>query len=45
MQKVAGRLGGIGGGHEMAAGATIPKGKEKEFLLLLEREIINQLTL
>ncbi len=45
MQKVASRLGGTGGGHETAAGATIPKGKEEEFLSLLDQEIKSQLTL
>ncbi|KAA0002292.1 MAG: DHH family phosphoesterase [Thermoplasmata archaeon] len=45
MQRVANRLGGTGGGHEVAAGATIPKGKEEEFLYMLEKEIRNQLIL
>jgi len=45
MQKAASRLGGTGGGHETAAGATIPKGKEEDFLYMLEQEIKNQLTL
>lgn len=45
MQRVASRLGGTGGGHEVAAGATIPKGKEEEFLYMLDKEIRNQLTL
>jgi len=34
---------GIGGGHNIAAGATIPKGKEEEFLQVVEREIKLQL--
>ena len=34
---------GIGGGHNIAAGATIPKGKEEEFLQAVEREIKLQL--
>jgi RecJ-like exonuclease len=34
---------GVGGGHNIAAGATIPKGKEEEFLQLVEREIQLQL--
>ncbi|RLF62149.1 MAG: hypothetical protein DRN31_04465, partial [Thermoplasmata archaeon] len=38
------RLGGTGGGHEMAAGATIPRGTEDEFLKMLDKEIRNQLT-
>jgi RecJ-like exonuclease len=36
-------LNGVGGGHNIAAGATIPKGKEEEFLLIVEREIQRQL--
>jgi RecJ-like exonuclease len=36
-------LQGIGGGHNIAAGATIPKGKEEEFLQVVEREIKLQL--
>ena len=38
-------LNGVGGGHNIAAGATIPKGKEEEFLDLLEKEIKDQLGL
>jgi single-stranded-DNA-specific exonuclease len=34
---------GVGGGHNIAAGATIPKGKEEEFLQVVEREIQLQL--
>jgi len=34
---------GVGGGHKIAAGATIPMGKEEEFLDLLEEEIGDQL--
>jgi single-stranded-DNA-specific exonuclease len=34
---------GVGGGHNIAAGATIPKGKEEEFLQFVEREIKLQL--
>ena len=45
MKKAAATLGGIGGGHSIAAGATIPKGKEDEFLALLEQEIKTQLNL
>ena len=37
-------LNGIGGGHNIAAGATIPKGKEEEFLQLLEKRIKTQLS-
>ncbi|MCJ7570831.1 MAG: DHH family phosphoesterase [Candidatus Thermoplasmatota archaeon] len=45
MKKAASSLNGMGGGHNIAAGATIPKGKEEEFLDLLEEEIKNQLRL
>jgi RecJ-like exonuclease len=44
MHKAANELNGIGGGHKIAAGATIPKGKEEEFLNLLEKEIKTQLS-
>ena len=44
MKKAAGTLDGIGGGHNIAAGATILKGKEEEFLELLEEEIKTQLS-
>ena len=44
MKKAAAAFNGVGGGHNIAAGATIPKGKEDEFLDLLEEEIKNQLT-
>ncbi len=36
-------VGGVGGGHNIAAGATIPKGKEEEFLMILDRLIEKQL--
>ena len=36
---------GIGGGHNIAAGATIPKGKEEEFLKIVEEMIRHQLAL
>jgi single-stranded-DNA-specific exonuclease len=35
---------GIGGGHNIAAGATIPKGKEQAFLNAFEKEVKNQLS-
>ena len=44
MNKAAMELKGIGGGHKIAAGATIPKGKEEEFLDILEKEIKTQLS-
>jgi RecJ-like exonuclease len=45
LKKAAEELGGVGGGHNIAAGATIPQGKEEEFLDLLENEFKNQLAL
>ena len=44
MRKAAEVVNGVGGGHDIAAGATIPKGKEEEFLDLLEKEISIQLS-
>jgi RecJ-like exonuclease len=43
LTRAAKELNGVGGGHNIAAGATIPKGKEEEFLHILEREIKLQL--
>jgi RecJ-like exonuclease len=45
LKKAAQTLDGIGGGHKIAAGATIPKGKEEKFLAILEEEIKNQIFL
>ena len=45
LKKSASAFNGVGGGHSIAAGATIPKGKEEEFLDLLEAEIKNQLSI
>lgn len=38
------RVGGSGGGHSVAAGATIPEGKEEEFLNILDEIIGKQLS-
>jgi RecJ-like exonuclease len=35
---------GVGGGHSIAAGATIPKGKEEAFLTAFEQEVKTQLS-
>jgi RecJ-like exonuclease len=43
MKGAATSVGGIGGGHNIAAGATIPKGCEEEFLRLAEDLIRKQL--
>ncbi len=40
----ASQVNGVGGGHNIAAGATIPKGEEERFLKILEEEIKNQLS-
>jgi len=37
MRKAGEELGGVGGGHPIAAGASIPKGRINEFLLLAGR--------
>lgn len=37
MSRITSEIGGIGGGHNVAAGATIEAGKEREFLLLADR--------
>ncbi len=37
--KISQKLGGEGGGHKLAGGASIPKGKEEEFINLLIEEI------
>jgi len=44
MKKAAAVLDSVGGGHDIAAGATIPKGSEEEFLEILEKEIKSQLS-
>lgn len=43
LRESAARVGGIGGGHPQAAGATIPKGKEEEFLNDVEKEVEKQM--
>ncbi|MDI6887252.1 MAG: DHH family phosphoesterase [Candidatus Thermoplasmatota archaeon] len=44
LTKAAQVVGGVGGGHNIAAGATIPKGSEEEFLNEVERVIKEQLS-
>ncbi|HDM67153.1 MAG TPA: DHH family phosphoesterase, partial [Thermoplasmatales archaeon] len=44
IKKAASQVNGVGGGHNIAAGATIPKGEEERFLEILEEEIKNQLS-
>ncbi len=45
MKNIAGKLGGNGGGHNIAAGATIPKGSEDRFIELVNEEIEKSLSL
>ena len=44
MKTAAKKVEGVGGGHNIAAGATIPKGKEEEFLAYAEQVIKTQLS-
>ena len=44
VKTAAERVGGFGGGHNVAAGATIPVGKEYEFLHIIESLIAAQIT-
>jgi RecJ-like exonuclease len=43
MNQAAKKVGGIGGGHNVAAGATIPKNTEEEFLDEVERIVKGQM--
>ena len=43
MKEASNQLGGIGGGHAIAAGATIKGEKEKKFSELVDLLIANQL--
>lgn len=43
MKKASEMVGGYGGGHNIAAGATIPEGKEEEFLDIVEDLIASQI--
>jgi len=43
MKKVSSEIGGFGGGHKIAAGATIAKDKEKEFLEKVENILASQM--
>jgi RecJ-like exonuclease len=44
IKKAAKIVDGVGGGHNIAAGATIPKGREEEFLSAFEEEVKTQLS-
>lgn len=43
MQKSSEKVGGVGGGHNIAAGATIPKGCENDFLTFADKMVKKQL--
>ncbi len=43
LREAAASLGGVGGGHDVAAGATIPKGKEDRFVALVDERVGLQL--
>jgi RecJ-like exonuclease len=45
MKTTSEQVGGIGGGHNIAAGATIPVGKEDEFLKIADEVVNRQLNL
>ncbi len=42
MKEAAASVGGIGGGHDIAAGASVPEGKEEEFLDTLDAIVVRQ---
>ena len=44
MSEASEKVGGYGGGHNVAAGATIPEGKKEEFLDIVEEMVRSQLT-
>jgi RecJ-like exonuclease len=43
LSESAAAVGGAGGGHDIAAGATIPEGREEEFLAILDKKIGEQI--
>ncbi|MHC1567782.1 MAG: DHH family phosphoesterase [Candidatus Syntropharchaeia archaeon] len=43
MREAADLVGGVGGGHNIASGASIPKGKEEEFVRIVDRIVYEQL--
>ena len=43
MKTASEMIGGYGGGHKVAAGATIPKGREEEFLDIVEDIVSSQI--
>ncbi len=43
LREAAREVGGEGGGHNIASGATVPKGKEEKFLTLVDETVGRQL--
>jgi len=43
LREAASEVGGNGGGHNIASGATVPKGKEEKFLALVDDIVARQL--
>ena len=43
MKESASEVGGSGGGHDIAAGAVIPRGKEKQFVEIVNRRVAEQI--
>lgn len=43
LRQAAAEVGGNGGGHNIASGATVPKGKEEKFLTLVDEIVASQL--
>ncbi len=44
MRQASETVGGTGGGHNIAAGATVPEGREDEFLLAIDGIVLSQLS-
>src|SRR5207247_9683334 len=42
LREAASEVDGNGGGHNIASGATVPKGKEEKFLLLVDEIVARQ---
>ena len=43
MKEASAEVGGSGGGHDIAAGAVIPRGKEKQFVEIVNRMVTEQI--
>ncbi len=44
LKSASAKVGGVGGGHSIAAGATIPQGTESEFIKELDNVLANQMS-